>query len=85
MDNEHLKKIGESGFPVAFEQAMGIIMYELSKLVEPECRITVLIRNPEHDERDICWTSDNLIDVLDMVPRCLKREEDKVWGKDPTQ
>lgn len=80
MNNEDLLKPGESGFPIAFEQAMSIIMNELHKLVKPECLITILIRTPDQDDADICWTSDNMVDVCKMVPRCLKREEEKVWG-----
>lgn len=78
MDNEDLKKIGESGFPVAFEQAMAIMMNELCKLVEPECLVTILIRHPNFDDRDICWTMDDLFEAVPkMLERCNIRERQK--------
>lgn len=72
--NEDLLKVGESGFPVAFEQAMSIMMNELHKLVKPECLVTILIRTPEQDDADICWTSDDLYHVHKMLHRCVQRE-----------
>lgn len=69
-----LLELGESGFPVAFEQAMALIMGELSSIVEPECLVTILIRTPEKPENDICWTSDDLGYVRDMIYRCAARE-----------
>lgn len=72
-----LLEIGESGFPVAFEQAMSLLMNEMHKLVEPECAITVFIRTPANSGRDICWTDDDLKQVAIMANRCYQRELDK--------
>lgn len=50
-------------------EAVGALMDEIKTHFKPECRITVVVRAPGHDDRDFVLTDDDLREAAAAIER----------------
>ena len=57
-----------------FHQAASSHLAAIQELLQPEMKLTLIARHPNHHERDIVVTGDTIDGIQDVITRARSRE-----------